>query len=863
MPFASRVIVVVGYSADWQRSLTRLRPDELVVFIDEPDVIRKRAVRDQLAGFEHPWRLIEWEYQRPGAADGFVAEFGDLQALAVLPGLEYAVPFAARLAERCGRPGAGYGAARILRDKSALRRVTAAAGIANPPSQEVGSLSEVRDFLAVHGLPAIIKPANRQAALGTHVLTGSSDVDTAWRLAQVQDEGPYVPDRSLPLRMLVEAFVEGTEFSVDMLVRDGVPVFGNVTGKRLFPGPHPVELGHTVPADVPGDVRGGLLLGTRRVLDAVGFGSGFVHCEWIVSDGVPHLVECAGRMPGDMIVPMIDHAYDTDVVSALLSVMSERPVTVPLPARPERCTAIQFLSVPPGRVEEVGGVEEARALPGVLGADIHVKPGAEVGELRSSHNRVAAATAAAPTTAQAVENVAAAMERLVVKTLPETEPVETARAEEATQARIRPAAGTTALPGPSVLFLGGAGPVALSEAVVEPALLEGRAAGVRTHVTNKPADLAGNTEALRALADAVSPVDFDDPDACAAWARERVAAGERFDVVLGVREKAQRAVAEVAAALGVPGNAPEAVRRVQTKDACRARLAEAGFPQPEFRVCSGEEDALAFLRESQGPWIVKPRDAMGSLGVSLVREPGELTAAVEALVDPAGTFLVEEFVEGTEYSVEGVFLGGRPKVLAVTGKETMEPPLFVEVAHVLPAALPGETRDEIERQVCAALTELELVYGIFHVELWVTPRGIVLGEVHVRPGGDGIYLMLAHAIPGLELFRMVYDDALGRPAATGGLMPARAAAVRFLMPPPGRLLSVAGWDRVRSHPDVLFAELTVEPGSVIRPVRESEDRVGLVVVGAEDSAAAQRLASELVGSVEFTVEPAGHGAEHA
>jgi biotin carboxylase len=432
-----------------------------------------------------------------------------------------------------------------------------------------------------------------------------------------------------------------------------------------------------------------------------------------------------------------------------------------------------------------------------------------------------------------------------------------------TQAQDRPTADTTALRRPSVLFLGGAGPVALSEAVVEPALLEGRASGVRTHIANKPDDLAGNTDALRALADAMSPVDFEHPDACVAWAQERLAAGERFDVVLGVREKAQRAVAEVAAALGVPGNPPEAVRRAQLKDACRARLAAAGFPQPEFRVCSGIKDALAFVGESRGPWIVKPRDAMGSLGVSLVREPGELPAAIGRLVDPGGAFLVEEFVEGPEYSVEGVFLGGRPRVLAVTGKETMEPPLFVEVAHVLPAVLPDGTGDEIERQVCAALTELGLVYGIFHVELWVTPRGIVLGEVHVRPGGDGIYLMLAHAIPGLELFRLVYDDALGRLADSGDLTPTRAAAVRFLMPPPGRLRSVEGWDGVRGHPGVLFAELTVRPGSVIRPVRESEDRVGLVIVGAEDSLAAQRLAAELVDSVTFVVEPVGCEPEHA
>jgi formate-dependent phosphoribosylglycinamide formyltransferase (GAR transformylase) len=204
-----------------------------------------------------------------------------------------------------------------------------------------------------------------------------------------------------------------------------------------------------------------------------------------------------------------------------------------------------------------------------------------------------------------------------------------------------------------------------------------------------------------------------------------------------------------------------------------------------------------------------------------------------------------------------VFLNGRPRVLAVTGKRTTPPPLFVEVGHVLPAILPDGTRDEIDDQVVAALTELKLRFGIFHVELWLTERGIVLGEVHVRPGGDGIYLLLTHAIPGLELFRLIYDDALGRPVDTSALTPSRAAAVRFLLPPPGRLAEVEGWDAVLAHPDVIFAELNVGPGDQIKPVRGSDDRIGLVIVGADTSERADALAGELADSVRFTVEPTG------
>ena len=66
-----------------------------------------------------------------------------------------------------------------------------------------------------------------------------------------QDEGVFVPDRPMELRMLAERFVDGHEYSVEMLVRGGEPLFVNVTGKQLFPGPRPVELAHVVPADIP------------------------------------------------------------------------------------------------------------------------------------------------------------------------------------------------------------------------------------------------------------------------------------------------------------------------------------------------------------------------------------------------------------------------------------------------------------------------------------------------------------------------------------------------------------------------------------------------------------------------------------
>lgn len=368
---------------------------------------------------------------------------------------------------------------------------------------------------------------------------------------------------------------------------------------------------------------------------------------------------------------------------------------------------------------------------------------------------------------------------------------------------------------------------------------------------------ADTAESVRAagpvsLVDETVTFDVHDPVASREWARGRT----DIDAVLTVQELCVLPAAAVADELGLAGNSPEVVHGIRTKDLCRERLRSAGFAQPRVAVCRGRADAEAFLRQHIGPWVVKPRDGFGSTGVTLVRDAAELTRALAALANLSASlgkfgvrdtggpreFLVETFVDGAEFSAEGVLLGGVPTVLAVTAKRTNEQ--FIETGHRLASDVEPAIIDTVARAVHAA----GVTHGAFHVEFWTTGQGVVLGEVHARPGGDYIHALVEHSRPGLELYGLMIDDLLGHTPAP--VPPrTRAAGTDFLLLPEGRVRTIRGWADVVSHPGVLAADLWVGAGDEIGVVTDNLDRHGVIVAGADDPTAVDTILASLRAGV--------------
>ena len=402
-------LVLVGCPLGLLAWQSEYLPDRSVVIIETPDGIRDYHLERVARQTPVVGRLIAAEYRDGFDLDELLArEPGLTNATLVVPGLEYAVGAAARLADRLGLPGAGLPAGDIFRDKHQMRQLAAANGIANPVHRLVSSPGEAEKFFAEVGGRCVLKPTNRQASSGVQFIDESGQIAKCWS----HTAEPDTSQPGTPTGVLIEKALTGPEFSVELLVSAGRVVFRNVTAKRLVPGRFPVELGHTVPAPITAELRTKLLASAEALAAAARFGSGILHSEWIVQAGVPTLVECAARLPGDSISTLISMAYEFRFIEVYLRVLRGDQLT--LPARASAAAAVEFLTAPPGRVVAVDGVHQATRSPGVVDAQVNVEPGAQVRVVTSSDDRVGQIMAFGETPTEAETNARTAANAIQV-----------------------------------------------------------------------------------------------------------------------------------------------------------------------------------------------------------------------------------------------------------------------------------------------------------------------------------------------------------------------------------------------------------------------------------------------------------------
>lgn len=330
-----------------------------------------------------------------------------------------------------------------------------------------------------------------------------------------------------------------------------------------------------------------------------------------------------------------------------------------------------------------------------------------------------------------------------------------------------------------------------------------------------------------------------------------VAVAKKYNVsaiVTAATDKPLVMMARVAKELKLPFYSKETAEWSTDKFQMKQRFLEGGVPCARGRLIHNSEEA----QDLYFPLICKPRDNSGSRGVKLCRDLTELDSCIkEALeVSKLDTVLVEEFIEGREFSIESLHYDGKSEVIQFTEKKTTEFPYNVELGHKQPANLTDDQRNQICDIISKIASCMHFKNCPSHTELKINEQGIFVIETSPRLGGDYITSTLTPLSTGINLEDQLLHIALGEKVNSISGRVNKASGVCFFSYPEGEVKAISSEiSEVAKLPHIHDFELKLKVGDHINQITSSLNRYGQFIVDGDTRSEVDELIDKYEGII--------------
>ena len=367
--------------------------------------------------------------------------------------------------------------------------------------------------------------------------------------------------------------------------------------------------------------------------------------------------------------------------------------------------------------------------------------------------------------------------------------------------------------------------------------------------------------------DRAIPVRFHE-DAASLTAVADAARARPFAGVLAVADRPVPLAADAARVLGLPWHAPDAARASRNKRLARERWRRAGLPVPSFVPLAIDQDPATI--DVPLPCVVKPLVLSGSRGVIRADDRASFVQAfarvsrllrsreVRALREPeVDTVLVEQYVPGDEYAVEGVLDRGRLRILAMFDKpDPLVGPFFEETIYVTPSRAPAGRQRAIAAAIGSAARTLGLSHGPVHAECRVDGDRVWVLETAARPIGGlcARALRFTRAGEAIGLEELLLRHAAGESVESWTREPLASGVMMVPVPAHGVLRRVDGLDDASAVAGVEEIRITAKPDQLLVPLPEGASYPGFIFARAETPEAVERALRGAHAGLRFVID---------
>jgi biotin carboxylase len=358
-------------------------------------------------------RLVMIDLSRPEWSAHQIAEKGPFDA--IIPVDDAGVMIAAIAAAELGLPHSSPQAVAATRDKAAMRRLFASAGVPQPAFRVVTTADNIAAAAGELGFPVVIKPVSLSASQGVIRVDHPGAVDEVAQRVRLIAAASGRADATL----LLEEFVPGPEVALEALVADGKLIPLAILDKPdPLDGPYFEETMFITPSRHPTTVQGEIAAAAAAAVAALGLAEGPVHAEVRLGPAGVRILEVAARPIGGLCSRALEFGM---LGSSLETVLVRHALRLPQggldPAAP--ASGVMMIPIPgEGRLGAIGGLEAARRVDGVTGVDITVPPGEQLRPLPEGNRYLGFIFARGLTPAAAEESLRRAHQELTIEVIP-------------------------------------------------------------------------------------------------------------------------------------------------------------------------------------------------------------------------------------------------------------------------------------------------------------------------------------------------------------------------------------------------------------------------------------------------------------
>lgn len=344
----------------------------------------------------------------------------------------------------------------------------------------------------------------------------------------------------------------------------------------------------------------------------------------------------------------------------------------------------------------------------------------------------------------------------------------------------------------------------------------------------------------------------------------RVACEEQVDgVIHPCSEVSMNVMGRINDELGLSGISREAAIRATNKHLMRKAFEAGNAPSPKSILTESAEDAWNQFIAMSTDAILKPSRNSGSRGIAKVAKSEFqglegfkkfrrlYNVALEESRDKS--VLIEQFIEGPEFSIEIIVWNGKVNVLTVTDKKTTEAPHFVELGHSQPSCFSAEDVEKLKAAAVAGVKALGVNNCACHAEAKLMDGKAYLMEIGARLGGDFISTELTHLSTGIDMVAAAINCALGIEPCLEPTEEKHGVCIRYFCPKPGKLVSISNIE-VLEDERVYMWEIYHKVGDIIPEVTSSLSRSGHVIVTEKDAKTAIAFAESLLNEVKMVTK---------